>query len=182
MATTSSTGLQSKIQGMREAKAAFQALPEIVRDQLAHATFTTISEIKRLAKARILASPSVRTRALYNSIEFSMNYNNGRGRVGVTTGSTTGLFAAGTGVAGELKRRTIKGIVIGSGASARLIKPSRYAHFLEFGTHKMPAEPFMIPAADNQKSAYLDRCKGAGKMIEQETARVGMSAGGNGLA
>jgi hypothetical protein len=81
--------IAAKIQGLREAKAAFQALPEIVRDAMLDATTTTVQMIASGAKARILASPSVQTRALYNHIAWSVTKTNGRGRVGVASGTTT---------------------------------------------------------------------------------------------
>lgn len=156
------------IQGLRELKAAFQKLPEITRDAMNDATETTVREIVRYAKGRILSSPSVRTRSLFNAIDWKMNYKNGHARAGVTSGSTTGFFAAGTGVAGELKKRKIKGFIVGN----RLIKPSRYAHLIEYGTRHFDAEPFMVPARDNQKQPHLDRCKHAGKTIERDMATV----------
>src|SRR5262245_3281913 len=143
------------VQGLREAKAAFQAMPAIMRDQLNAATELTLNEIVRHAKLRVAASPSIQTRALLNSIAYTLNKKSGRGKAGVTSGSTTGFFAAGTGVAGELKKRTIKGVIVGQGRSARLVRPSRYAHLVEFGSRHMEAEPFMMPAVESQKHAYL---------------------------
>lgn len=172
MATPSTTAVPGRVQGLRELKAAFQRLPEITRDALNDATETTVREIVRAAKARVQASPAIRTRALLNAITWKMNVKTGRGRAGVTAGSTTGFFAAGTGVAGELKRRSIKGVLVSRGSTAKLIRPSRYAHLVEFGARHMPAEPFMIPATESQKSAYLDRCRHAGKQIERDMAAV----------
>ena len=168
-----SNGLQAHIKGLREAKAAFLALPDITREAMLSATETTASELARNAKANILRSPSVQTRSLYNSIAWKVTKTNGRGKVGVTSGSTRGLFAAGTGVNGELKRRRIKGFIVGEGKRARLIMPSRYAHMVEFGTRHMHAEPFMIPAAEGQKAPFLDRCKAAGRTIEKNATNLG---------
>jgi HK97 gp10 family phage protein len=165
--------IQAHVQGLREAKAAFQALPEIVRDAMLDATETTVREIVRHAKARVTNSPSIQTRSLLNAIAWSINRKSGLGKAGVTSGSTTGYFSAGTGVAGELKKRTIKGVIIGSGRKARLVRPSRYAHLVEFGARHMKAEPFMMPAAESQKQPYLSRCRAAGKQIEKNTAAIG---------
>ena len=172
MATTNYPGLALKIQGLREAKAAFQALPQITREALNVATRTTVSEIARLAKGRILASPSIRTRSLYNAIGFSMNEKNGRGKAGVQNVSTTFQIAG--------KRVRVKGIVkAGRGGSvlrsqgATVLRPTRYAHFIEFGSRHMPSEPFMLPAATAQKAPYLDRCIRAGKKIETDMAHIG---------
>lgn len=169
----SAAAIAGHVRGLREAKATFQKLPEITRDTMNEPTELTLREIVRHAKARLLASPSIHTRALYNNIGWTLNRKSGRGRAGVTSGSTTGFFAAGTGVAGELKRRTIKGVIIGSGRRARLVRPSRYAHLVEFGSRYMDAEPFMIPATETQKQPYLERCRAAGKQIERRMVAIG---------
>ena len=140
----SNSALQHKIQGMRAAKAAFQALPEVVRDRLLDATATTVREIVRHAKARIEASPSIRTRQLLNHINWTVNRKNGRGKAGVT-----------------------------SEVTPLRLQPRQYAHFVELGTKHAPAEPFMLPAAESQKQPYLDRCRAAGKGIETDLATIG---------
>lgn len=165
--------LQTHIRGLREAKAAFQALPATMRAHLNTATETTLSEIKRHAQGRIQASPSIQTRSLYNAIAFTLNKNNGRGKVGVSNGTTT-ITTGG-------RTFRIKGTLrAGAGGSAltsqgaRLIRPSRYAHLVEFGSRNMRAEPFMIPAASSQEQPFLDRCRSAGKEVEKDLAAIGM--------
>ena len=167
--------LTEKIQGLREAKAAFQALPTIVRDRLLDATFVTLSEIKRHAQAQLLASPSIQTRNLYNAVDFTLNKNSGRGRVGIANVMTVlnvgGLRLRGRGI-----------IKAGAGGSALTSKgaskdvPRRRAHFIEFGTRHHPAEPFMTPAAESQVQPYLERCRARGPQIEQDAARIGGGA------
>lgn len=139
--------LQTKIRGLREAKAAFQALPDIVRDNMLAAAQTTASEIARGAQARLEASPSIVTRNLYRAVAWKVTKTNGRARVGITNAT----FAV----------------------NGRTDRPSRRAHFIEFGTRRAPAEPFMIPATEAQKQPYLDRCKRAGKGIERDAATIG---------
>jgi HK97 gp10 family phage protein len=78
--------LAGHIRGLREAKAAFEALPQIVRDRLLDAVEMTVTQIAAKAKARIASSPSVRTRALYNSIIWRVTKTNATGRVGVGSG------------------------------------------------------------------------------------------------
>lgn len=167
-----SAAIGQYVRGLSQAKAAFQALPEIIRDRLLAATETTVREIARGAQARILASPSVQTRSLYNHIGWTLSKTNGRGRVGVSAGSTS-ITVGG-------KRFRVKGIVIaGRGGSAarsagaKVIRPSHYAHFVEFGSRKMRAEPFMMPSAEAEKGPYLDRCLRAGKEIERDMAAIG---------
>lgn len=161
------------VRGLREAKAAFQALPEIVRDRMLAATETTVREIARNAQAKLASSPSIQTRSLYNHIAWRVTKTNGRGRVGVSSGSTTVTLASG-------KRFRVKGIVIaGRGGSAlksagaKVIRPSHYAHMVEFGTRKMKDEPFMLPSAEAEKQPFLQRCIAAGKNIEQDMAAIG---------
>lgn len=164
--------LNEQIAGMRAAKAAFTALPEVTRDRLNHATFTTISEIARIAKGHLLSSPSIDTRSLYNHVAFIMNEKNGRGKAGISPGSTTVRVGG--------KRVRLKGIVIaGKGGSAstaagaKTIIPSKYSTKVEFGTRHMKAEPFMGPAVEDQKQPYLDRCVARGKDIERDLAAIG---------
>ena len=167
--------VQGHIAGLRQAKAAFQALPELTRDAMAAATFTTVSEIARIAKQKLLANGSIQTRTLYNAIGFTMNTKNGRGRVGiqnVTTRVSNDLSSKRT---FRVKGRVVTTVGRSGVATSRIVRPSKYGHLVEFGGRggKMRAAPFMLPAAENQKAPYLDRCKRAGKVIEQQTAAIG---------
>ena len=47
------------------------------------------------------------------------------------------------------------------------------AHFVEFGTEKMSAEPFMIPSAEGERAPYLQRCRAAGRAIERDMSTIG---------
>lgn len=160
------------VRGLAEAKAAFQKLPEVVRVNMLGAVEVTVREIARGAQARLQASPSIRTRNLYNAVAWQVSKSSGRGRVGITSGSTTIQV-------GDRKIR-VKGIITAgrggsasTSAGARLDRPSRRAHFVEFGTRHMPAEPFMTPAAEAQKQPFLARAKAAGKGIERDMITVG---------
>lgn len=167
--------IASYVRGMSAAKAAFQALPEIVRDRMLAATETTVREIARNAQAHLEASPSIETRSLYEHVAWSITKSNGRGRVGISTGTTT-ISVGGRNI-------KVKGIIkAGRGGSAlksagaRVIRPSYYAHFVEFGTVKMTPEPFMLPSAEAEKQPYLERCLAAGRYIESDVATIGSSA------
>jgi HK97 gp10 family phage protein len=138
------------IRGLYEAIAAFAALPQAYREELNAATAATTKAIEAGAKARIVASPSIRTRALLTHIVSQMNAATGRGRIGIADGGVTYTVE---------RRATRKG-----GKPHLAIHravPSKYAHFVEFGTKHMPAEPFMIPAARSQQAPYVERCKAA---------------------
>ena len=171
MARPNDAGAISRhVTGLREAKAAFMRLPEVARDNMNGAVETTVREIARGAKARLLASPSIVTRNLYNHVRWSVTKTNGRGKVGISAGSTT-ITVGGRSV-------KVKGIITaGTGGSAlksmgaRKDSPARRAHFIEFGKHdkhEAKAEPFMIPSAEAQRAPYLARCRQAGKGIERD--------------
>lgn len=157
---------------MRAAKAAFQAVPQATRERLNWATELTVREIVRAAQARLLASPSIQTRALYNAVAWVMNEKNGRGKAGIANVTTT------INVGG--KNIKVRGIVkAGKGGSAlksagaKVMNPRKYGPIVEHGSKRMKAEPFMLPAVNEQKQPYLDRCVAAGKLIEQDVSAIG---------
>jgi len=168
----SAVAIAGHIQGLREAKAAFQALPAVVREGMLAAVETTAQEIARQARSRIQSSPSIQTKTLLNSIGYKLTKTSGRAKVGVGNGTST--------VSSGGKNVRVKGrLIAGRGGSAlksmgaKLIRPSRYAHLVEFGSRKMAAEPFMLPSARAQAQPFLDRCIRAGKAIETNMAAVG---------
>lgn len=156
------TAIAGHIQGLKEAKAAFQALEPTFREYMADATEITVKETARAAQNRLQSSPSIQTRNLYNAVDWTMNRNNGRGRAGVKSGTTTFVSAG--------RKIKIKGIYKqnAAGAWSKKDQPSRRAHFIEFGTKTMPAEPFMVPALESQKGPYLERVRAAGKKAERD--------------
>lgn len=159
--------LANRIQGLREAKRAFQALPAVSREAFLAATDLTVREIVREARARLLASPSIRTRNLYTAVTSAVTPTNGRGRVGI------GVLRH---VAYDIttrKRTRFKGRFVKKGRRLMLARPDQYARFVEFGTKNMRAEPFMVPAAEGQTQPFLDRCRAAGRGIERNTAAIG---------
>jgi HK97 gp10 family phage protein len=157
--------MSATITGVDKAIAALKRAPDVFRDRLNYATAATGKEIARGAQARLASSPSIQTRNLYNAVASTMSRKTGRGKVGISAGST------------RIGKLRVKGFVkAGRGGSARHSEgasvdyPSKRAHFVEFGTRHMPAEPFMLPAADAQKQPYVDRCTAAAKQAEQDLA------------
>jgi HK97 gp10 family phage protein len=160
--------IANHIQGMRELKAKFQALPEETREAFNKATWTTMSEIRRLARQHLMSSPAIRTRALHDHVDFKLNEKNGIGVVGISTARTTISVNSG-------KSFRVKGIVIaGRGGSAstsqgaKFIRPTRYAHLIEFGRARAKAEPFMRPAVQAQKGQYESRMRDAARGVERK--------------
>jgi hypothetical protein len=173
---TKGFAVEGHVAGLRQAKAAFQALPEITRDAMAAATFTTVSEIARIAKQRLLANGSIQTRTLYNALGFTMNMKNGRGRAGIQNVTTRISNDSASKRTFKVKGRIVSTVSRSGAVTQRVVRPSKYGHLVEFGARggQMRAAPFMLPAAENQKAPYLDRCRQAGKAIERHAANIGM--------
>jgi HK97 gp10 family phage protein len=49
--------------------------------------------------------------------------------------------------------------------------PSLYAHFPEYGTVHIPAQPFMRPAADQERQPFVSEQARAGRVLERELSR-----------
>lgn len=167
---------RAKVEGLRQARDAFQAFPEIVRARMLEATEVTLREIQRQARARLERSPSIRTRSLFNHVLFNKPSKvTGIGVVGVSAGSTTytqqANFAAGV-IGGA--RRKFKGVIVTSASGrARLVVPTKYAHIVERGSVHMPAEPFMQPARDAEEPHHIQRMAATGRDIERDMAAIG---------
>lgn len=172
-------GGASPVKGLRETQKAFSAMPEVMKENLVdEAIEPTVREVVRIARGKVQSSPSIRTRALLNAIGWTINRKKGIGKAGIQNVSTT-VSSGSMGMTGKSTVR-VKGIVVaGKGGSAlhrlgaRLIKPSRYAHLVEFGSRFMDAEPFMLPAVESQEQPYLDRAVRAGKKTEKDLAAIG---------
>lgn len=138
------SGLDAYVRGLTNAKKLFAAMPKVFRNRLNSATDLTLFAIREGAKARVLASPSVRTRRLHGAIDYKLSPSTGKGRVGVTD--------------------------VAFPDTRRIDRPAKRAHFVELGTRKMPAEPFMVPATQAQEGPYLKRCQEAGQLAERDLA------------
>lgn len=158
----------STIQGVTQAKAIFAALPAIAKKRFLAGTAQTVEAIGERARANLLRSPSVRTRALYNAITWTVSKTSGFGRVGVARTTTA--------VGSLALRKTIRvrGTIISVMRNGRrtieVVQPSKYAHLVERGTIHMRAEPFMTPAAEQEKPRHLQRCYEAGIAIERDAS------------
>ena len=180
----SSAAIGAHVLGMREAKARFQALPPFMQEKRIDVNSATAAAVVLGAKQRLLSSPSIQTRTLYDHVVWKINKNTGVATAGVTSGSTVVNVRPGV-----RKNVRVKGIVIaGRGGSAltskgaKLIRPSRYAHLVEFGTVHFTAEPFQGPSAAAQVGPYLDRWRAAGRQLEREMAGLAnLPSSGGGL-
>lgn len=173
-----SARIGAHIQGLKEAKARFAALPPIMQQKRLDVNAATAQAVVLGAKQNLISSPSVDTRSLLDHVKWKINKNSGIATVGVSSGSTTVNVRPGV-----RKNVRVKGILIaGRGGSAlkskgaKLIRPSRYAHLVEFGTVDFEAEPFMKPATAAQTQPHLQRWRAAGRQLEREVAMTGATS------
>lgn len=171
----SASAIGAYVDGMRELKARFQAFPVVVQEKRINVNSATAAAVAIGARQRLIASPSIQTRNLLNHVAWKVTKTNGTAIVGVTSGSSVVNVRPGV-----RKNVRVKGIVIaGHGGSAltsqgaKLDRPSRRAHLIEFGWSHAPAEPFMIPATAAQKEPHLQRWRAAGREIERDLASGG---------
>jgi hypothetical protein len=86
--------ISAHIEGMRAAKAKFQALPPFMQEKRIQVNSATAQAIVLGAKQRVQASPSIATRTLYNHINWTITKTTGQARAGVTR-ATTRIAVAG---------------------------------------------------------------------------------------
>lgn len=171
------------VSGLRAAKDAFKALPQVTRDRTNQAVEDTTQAIYRGAVRRV--APHRRYGFLQRYLDTSMNRKTGTGKVGlprlaavIPAGPSAG-FMSRTVRAGKRRFEIIGRPTAGHGT--RVVYPSKYAHLVEFGhrrgrgTSAAPAYPFMIPSAEAERSKFLTRCQEAGRGIERDMAAIGLS-------
>jgi hypothetical protein len=124
---------------VQQARRAFKKLPEVVQTRLGEATDKTRFIIEQKARARV----RVRYGNLKNKITSRFSPKTGVGQVGIDKGSVT------------LPDGTVE-------------TPSRIAHLIEFGTQTAPAFPFMLPSVESEREPCLERCRAAGRHIEED--------------
>ena len=124
------------ITGLKELQKALAELPQgIARNVLRGAVNAGATVIKTEAKARAPALTGVLKRALYQKqIREKSNLLLQTFFVGVRQGKSS--------------KKTKKGVI-----------DAFYARFVEFGTSKMPARPFMRPAFESKKEAAVQAIK-----------------------
>lgn len=143
--------MTATIQGLPQMRAAFKRAPEVLKAQLNNATEATVKAVKLSAQQRV----PVDTGTLRDHIEGRFSRQTGFGRVGIGDGRVA------IGGRGGSALRS---------AGARLLEARKYAHFVEFGTSRVTAQPFMLPAAESQRIHYAARLRVAGAQAERQLA------------
>lgn len=69
-------------------------------------------------------------------------------------------------------RKTIRATIDGQSAKIKTADKAYHAHFVEFGTSKMSAKPFLRPAYENTKRETVDAFKEYAKRIDKEIEKL----------
>lgn len=143
--------LTANVRGIIAARKAFQALPQVMRDQFNEATEDTAFALAADARQRV----AVDTGTLRDHIGHTFSKRSGFAKVGVRPGRVAVAGAGGSSLTSH---------------GARLLEPRKYAHLVEFGSVYVTAQPFMTPAAEGQRVHYARRLRDAGKRGERQMA------------
>lgn len=133
-----------RLHGVREAIDAFKKIEPTMRKECAEATRSTLMTIATIARQRV----RVRSGALRDAIDYTFSPVTGTGRVGIRA----------------------KTVTLPSG---QRVNTARYAHLIEFGSSQSDAYPFMVPAAESQRSQAVQRWREALRRGERQLANVG---------
>lgn len=146
--------MANHVKGIIAARKAFQAVEPVMRAKLAEATERTVYAVER----RAVQNVPTHTGTLRQHIGSTFSKRSGFGKVGIRPGR---VVIAGTGGSAFTKH------------GARVLEPRKYAHFVEFGTSDIQAQPFMLPAAQAERVAYAQRLKASGAEAERDLSRIG---------
>jgi hypothetical protein len=135
---------KSSVLGVKEAIAAFRRVDPVMRARLNDATEDTVMALAAEARRNV----AVDTGILREHLAWSMSASTGRGRVGLRPG-----------------------VVLDN--KNRRHRATNYGHLVEFGFNhrggrRVQGQPFMIPATERERLPFLERCRAAGKRVEQD--------------
>jgi HK97 gp10 family phage protein len=133
----------------------------------------TIEGIEPLIKA-FRTIPKIARAELANMIGHVANAVEGRARMLAPVDQGDLVRAIGqTGTGLNRKIGIEKGEVGGRTGQSSHTDPSIYGRMREFGTAKLPASPFMRPAADQEAAKWEGRIREVSKALEAKAAQAG---------
>jgi hypothetical protein len=151
-----------QIDGLPAMRAAFKKLPDVTRDAMAGAALETAQVIAGQAASSLVPGKGFQTGALKRALGATLNSRTGEARVGIRAGFNVAIPGRG----GSALTKN----------GARLHVPTKIGHLIEFGhggPHPAGAHPFAKPAVRAEEGAFLDRCRRAGRVIEEQMAMPG---------
>jgi HK97 gp10 family phage protein len=143
-----------QVRGLAQVKRAFKAAPDVVKKHLGEVNQTTANAIAAGARAKV-------------AVRFGFL----KGRITTTYSKATGLARVGV-ASGRIAVPGRKGSALTS-QGAMVTDPSKYARFVEYGTSRVAARPFMSPAVKAQQQPHLDRIRQRRAEIEREMQAAG---------
>lgn len=157
----------ANIKGLKELKAAMLQLPKEIQGKvLGTAVQKEAAKIRDKARS---ASPASKTGLLKKAIVAYRNKTSTQERIIYDVGVTLKMKLVGETITAG--RKKIHALRMGGAGKPR---DAFYWRFIEFGTKKMTAKPFLRPAFDENKSAAVEGIKmNLATAIEKAAARLG---------
>lgn len=149
------------VRGLSQAKAVFRRLPAETQQVYTDVAIAPTAEaIVTVAQSRLFPGHGFRTGQLKKSLGAVVDPKTGSARVGIRLGFNI--------------------LAVGRTRSGFSHRPTKIGHLVEFGhggKHKAEATPFMVPAANGQRTPFLLRAKNAGRVLENRMVEVGLEEG-----
>jgi HK97 gp10 family phage protein len=139
------TAFKADLSGVPELQAAFDALTRATQKRVLERTLKKAAIPIRDAAKRFVP---VKTGALRDSIEIIPVSLPSAGKAAFAAAMRNGMGRADAGVVAHVANRVAKGQGGPVAAAVRVKASAPYVAHVEWGTLKMPAQPFMRPAAD----------------------------------
>lgn len=139
------------VRGMIGARKAFKAIAPEIQAQLNEATEKTVFAVKQ----RAISGVPVDTGNLRDHIDSRFSARSGFGAVGIRPGRVAVAGRGGSALTSH---------------GARVMDAKKYGPLVHNGTSRIAGRPFMLQAAEGERSGYAQRLRVAGKKAEQNLA------------
>lgn len=146
------------LRGAKELEALLKQMPErVAKNVTVNGLRAGARIIAKQARANVRANPSIDSRLLEKNITSRARRRSKQGSAVVAVGVA----------------RVTAMIVRKGEKNATKATPSRYAHFTEFGTKTMPAEPWLRPALDDKAVEAIAKIgEFMGRGVEREAKKL----------
>lgn len=145
-----------KLDGMRELQIALEKLPKELRRTAESAALRGGMEpVRKAAKANLAKSQD--TGLLRSALGLTVKKTR-KGQLTARVGARSGFK---------------KSVIRKGRKKAEMANPVKYAHFIEYGTSRTPAQPFIRPALDSSQDHITDgMAKGYAKGLDRVIKRI----------
>jgi len=162
---------QFKLIGAEAIENLLKELPDrVARNVTTNAMRAGAQVVKKAAVAKLRSNPSVDTGTLAKAVAIKTAPKFRKATP--TSSKYSRNIEDGTLVQVGIARIAVTAVPKGAKKPVKK-SPNRYAHFVEFGTEHMPAEPFMRPAVDSSGGAAVTAIiQAAARGLARETAKL----------